>query len=253
MMPPVQQSEEPLRDLTDEARRISSAADRVGVPLRVVGGVAVALRCPSVLAPPLDRERSDIDVAARGPARDDVEELIASLGWTPDRMFNGLNRETRLLFWDDERGRQLDVFFDRIEMCHTIDFTDRLEVDPLTLPLAELLLMKLQVMETNRKDISDILALVIDHDLTEDDSGINASHLSTVLGRDWCLWRTATLVAGRALEHARGSDFAGANRAVEQLESLLAALEAAPKTRRWKMRARVGERVRWYELPEEAH
>ena len=34
-------------------------------------------------------------------------------------------------------------------------------------------------------------------------------------------------------------------------EAMRQAMEAAPKSVRWKMRARVGEKVTWYELPEE--
>jgi hypothetical protein len=252
-MPPEDSTNEPLPDVADEARRIASTADRSGVMLRVVGGVAVALRCPSASKPPLERERSDIDVAAHARSRGEIERLIAGLGYQPERTFNALSGQTRLLFWDVGRGRQLDVFFDRIDMCHTIELANRFEVDELTLPLADLLLMKLQVVETNRKDLDDIVALVLDHELTPDDSGINIEYLGALVARDWGLWRTTTMVARRALEHARAPGMPDADRAIVHLERLLESFDEVPKTRRWKMRARVGERVRWYELPEEAH
>jgi hypothetical protein len=38
---------------------------------------------------------------------------------------------------------------------------------------------------------------------------------------------------------------------LERLAALKLGLEQAPKSMRWRMRDRVGERVQWYELPEE--
>ena len=43
----------------------------------------------------------------------------------------------------------------------------------------------------------------------------------------------------------------GKHDAIEQLAVLSKATETAPKSFRWKARAKVGERVRWYEVPEE--
>src|SRR5262245_16490737 len=104
----------PLSETTSEARRIATAAEAAGVGLRIVGGSAVALRCPSALEPPLDRERSDIDAGARSRKRPALEALLVALGYRPDERFNNFNGETRLLFWDTTRERQLDIFLDRI-------------------------------------------------------------------------------------------------------------------------------------------
>ena len=43
----------------------------------------------------------------------------------------------------------------------------------------------------------------------------------------------------------------GKHDAVEQLGVLSTAAQTTPKSLRWKARAKVGERVRWYEVPEE--
>jgi hypothetical protein len=112
--------------------------------------------------------------------------------------------------------------------------------------------MKLQIVETNRKDMIDILALLADHDFSHDESGINIDYIAALAGDDWGLWRTTTMVAERSDKLARELDgFDGRGVIHERVRAYLQALEEAPKSRGWKFRARIGERKRWYELPEE--
>lgn len=244
----------PLAAPTDEAIRITDAAAAAGVMLRITGGVGIALRCPSCRSAPLARTYADIDCVGLSRQRREAQALLAELGYEPDQAFNALHGHTRLFFWDRTNSRQLDVFLDRVEMCHTIDLAGRLEVDLRTLPLADLLLMKLQVFETNRKDLGDIVTLLTDHDLAPDDAGINIRYLADLTADDWGLWRTTTLVAARADQFARELEgYDGAAVIHARINGFLQALEDAPKGRRWKLRARVGDRKRWYQLPEESH
>jgi hypothetical protein len=244
----------PLAAHVDEAKRIVAAAREASVDLRVTGGVGVALRCPSASAPPLVRAYADIDAVGRRSQRREIGALFAALGYTGDDAFNALHGDTRLFFWDPANGRQLDVFLDRVEMCHAIDLGGRLDVDDRTLSLADLLLMKLQVVETNRKDFLDMLALLADHPWTDDEAGINLAYLSGLTAGDWGLWRTTTMVAERAGRFASDLEgFAQGDLVRERVQAFLAALEDSPKSRAWRLRARLGERKRWYELPEESH
>lgn len=220
--------------------------------MRLTGGVAVALRCPAAASPPLARVYNDIDLVTVGAGRDATTALLESLGYVADREFNTLHGARRLFFWDPTNERQLDVFVDEAQLCHRIDFRPRLEREERTLPLADLLLMKLQVVETNEKDLIDVCAILSDHDLSEDESGVNVAYLADLAGSDWGLWRTLGMVAERGEEFARG--LPGLERGelvAERLEGLRRRLEQAPKSRGWKMRARIGDRKRWYELPEE--
>ncbi|MBS1888253.1 MAG: hypothetical protein JSU06_13805 [Actinobacteria bacterium] len=245
-------SEQPQADPVREGGRVADAAAAQGVPLRLTGGVAVALRCPAAATPPLARVYKDIDVVTLGGGRDASAALLESLGYEPDREFNALHGSSRLFFWDPVNGRQLDVFVDQAQLCHRIDFRPRLEVSARTLSLADLLLMKLQVVETNEKDLVDICAILADHDLAEDESGVDVAYLADLAGADWGLWRTLGMVAERAEEFARGlPGFERGELVAARLERLRGRLEEAPKSRGWKMRARIGERKRWYELPEE--
>jgi hypothetical protein len=241
-------------DIRDEALRVISTATASGLSLRVIGGIAISLRCPSAALPPLRRDYADIDLAGRASERRAITDLLTSAGYIADQQFNALHGARRLFFWDDTNRRQLDVFLDTFEMCHTIEFRSRINLDPITLPLAELLLMKLQIVETNEKDLMDIVALFADHDLADDEAGINMAYIGDRAASDWGLWRTTTEVAGRARDYARGlQDLDGASNVCARIDRYIAALEERPKTRSWKVRARIGERKRWYELPDESH
>ena len=222
--------------------------------MRLLGGVAVALSCPSSGQPPLRREYGDIDFATRSAARKEVTELLQGLGYLPDREFNTLYGHRRLYFEDSHNQRQVDVFVDGATLCHQIDFRPRLETVPLTLSLADLALMKLQVVETNEKDYLDLCAIFADHELTDDDVGVNYEYVADLCASDWGLWRTVGLVSERTRDFAlQLPDFEAAEQVAERLQRLRSKLDTVPKSRRWKLRSRVGERKRWYEIPEEVN
>jgi len=245
---------QPLPDPVAEATRIGEAAAEGGLPLRVLGGVAVALLCPSSRRPPLERDYADIDFATTGSARDGVVGLMESLGYVGDREFNMLHGHRRLFFWDEENRRQVDVFVDEANLCHRIDLRRRIELAPRTVSLADLTVLKLQIVETNEKDYLDLCAIFADHDLTADESGVNGAYIAELSAGDWGLWRTLEMVAGRSRQFALDlPDFDAAQLVAERLQSLRSELADVPKTRRWKLRARVGEKKRWYAIPEEVH
>lgn len=243
-----------LEDLVDEGARIAAHAFAANLQLRLAGGVAIALRCPSARAAPLARQYADVDFAGRSKDKDAIIALLRELGYEPDEQFNALNGRRRLLLWHSEQRRHIDIFLDQIEMCHTFDIAGRLGVDQHTLPLADLLMLKLQIVETNDKDILDILALLVDQTFTADDSGMNLPYIVERTSADWGLWKTLTTVAMRTQHFAQ--KMPGFEHAVlvnSQVTHFVSSLESSSKTRAWRLRAKVGERKRWYELPEEAH
>lgn len=243
----------PLADPAAEARRVVGAAQDQGVVLRALGGVAVALLCPSSQRDPLRRSYADIDLATAATGADDVTALMRELGYSPGREFNALHGHRRLHYRDEKNERGVDVFVDEARLCHRIDFRGRLEIMPLTISLADLLLMKLQVVETNEKDMLDVCAILADHELSNDEVGVNAGYLASLAATDWGLWRTVDLVAERTEAFAGElQGFGEATRVAGRLERLREMLAAVPKSRGWRFRARIGERKRWYELPEEA-
>jgi hypothetical protein len=249
-----------LADPSAEGRRIVEAADAAGLPIRVVGGVGVALIARSVGQLRPIRTYHDIDLAApaRAPA---IARLMAALGYGGSTEVNALNGAERMLF-HDPGGRRIDVFIDTLRMCHELPFRDRLTAWPLTLSPADLLLSKLQIVERTDRDAQDVLALLADHDLTEaDHEGIDLRRIREVCGRDWGWWRTiddnlAGLITRWEQASATGAVGVGAppeatSTALERARHLRAHLAAAPKSVGWRLRAVVGPRLRWYDSPEE--
>jgi hypothetical protein len=232
-----------------EGRRVLGAARDAGLTLRLLGGVAVHVRSRG-LPPSLTREYKDLDFATSKKSAGDLQKLLRDLGYEPHLGFNAMNGRERLLFYDNPNERQVDVFVKSFRMCHEIPLEDRLTVDEDTVPLAELLLTKLQIIELNEKDVRDTVALLLEHEVTDDDEGVNASHVAALCGEDWGLCRTISqnleALRGRLAQYEVDRDVVSS-----RVTLLLERIEAVPKSRSWRLRAKVGERKRWYELPEE--
>jgi len=202
------------------------------------------------LHPALTRQYKDLDFATAKKSSGDLQKLLRDMGYEPHLGFNAMNGRERLLFYDDPNQRQVDVFVSSFRMCHEIPLEQRLGVDSDTVPLAELLLTKLQIIELNEKDVRDTVALLLEHDVTDDDAGVNAEHVASLCADDWGLWRTITHNLEGVRQHL--SSYAVDHEVVSgRLARLQERIEAAPKSRGWRLRAKVGERKRWYELPEE--
>jgi hypothetical protein len=164
--------------------------------------------------------------------------------------FNAMNARERLLFFDDAHGRQVDVFVSSFRMCHEIPLENRLEVDDDTVPLAELLLTKLQIIQVNEKDIRDTVAILSEHEVTDDDSGLNGARVAQLCAQDWGLWRTITNNLRDVAVHLEAYEV-DRGQVARRLEAIQQRIDVADKSRGWRLRAKVGERKRWYELPEE--
>jgi len=235
----------------EEAERISAAASAAKIPAKLVGGAAINLHCSSARQAPLKRRYGDLDFVASSKQRQAVQKLFESLGYEGDRRFNTLNGDQRLLYLDGVNGRQIDVFIDRMKMCHVIELANRLGHEGPTLTPADLLISKLQVYEVNMKDLVDTTALLLDHPIADhDNDAINAAYLARLTSEDWGLHRTLQLNSGRVREAVRDLDV-DADLVNQRLDELWTRIDAQPKSLRWRLRARVGDRMSWYELPEE--
>jgi hypothetical protein len=241
-----------LEDIPAEGDRLVVLAESRGILLRVAGGAGIALRSATARSEPFMRAYADLDFAARASDRRPLTDLLAESGYIPDKVFNATHGARRLYFWDTAHGRQVDVFLDKFEMCHQLELKNRLHLPGPSLNAADLLLMKLQIFEANEKDLLDIAALTAGVPITDDEAGIDMAYILSLTSNDWGLWRTTTMIAERARDYASGLKLpAGALSVEKQLEDYLHRVRNAPKTRRWNLRAKIGERKRWYELPEE--
>ncbi len=249
--------EQTLPDLEAEARRLVQAGEERHICLRLMGGLAIRLHCPSAGVPPFQREYADLDFVTDSAGGRKLDPFLKKMGYQADERFNLMNGKTRRLFLDPGRNnRQVDVFVGDFEMCHRLPLAARLSNEPLTLPLAELLLSKLQIVQLNEKDVLDILALLHDHPLGPADAGlINAPYIAALCARDWGLYTTVM----DNLERLQDLLQAGKPPLEEQSASLVhsrinqlkTTLQDTAKPLAWKARARLGRSVPWYRQVEE--
>ena len=243
--------------VADAARRILTEAVSRGITLRLSGGVACWERCPEFRHSLAwaGRTLKDIDLVGYFRDKRRVDAMFVDLGLREDPHVATIPGARRSVFRASGDGWHCDVFYDVLEFCHTIDLRKRLEVELLTIPLMELLLQKLQIVELNWKDVLDIQLLLREHEIGAGDAGvINAQLLSEICGRDWGMWHTVTInltrVKSNTLER-NDLDAADRRAIASRIEELTRALDRQPKTLRWKLRALLGERVRWYNQVEE--
>lgn len=238
--------------LEAEVTRLVDAAATAGVTLRVLGSIGVALHCPdsAALLPSFERTYADIDlIAYRGGAKA-LTGLLTSIGYIDDRAVYIASEGARSILEDPHRRIHLDIFYDRLEFCHIIPLVGRLEADRPTIPLAELLLSKLQIVQINEKDIVDIILLMLDHPLARGDADtIDHDRIATLGAAEWGLWRTMTQNLGKVDALARTYpqlDDAQRARVLGAAAALKARIDAEPKPMAWRMRARVGDRRQWW-------
>ncbi len=242
-------------DLLQEALALIEHANGYGVPLKLVGGLAVRVLCPAL--PARVRVGQDLDLASSSRARSRLTELLVERGYEPDKRFNALYGHKQLYF-ASPRGRSVDVLIDRLEMCHVVEFGDRIDRMPLTLDVTDLLLSKLQIVELNEKDVQDALYLLASFPIGDGDvpGTIGLERIRGVVADDWGWWRTLTLNVAHVRDLATGEAArlvpdGAREEVVARLGQIMETALTVPKTLRWKLRAKVGDRKRWYRVPEE--
>ena len=245
-------------DAKSEALALISAATEEGITVRLLGGLAVRVLCPQ-FPPRPSRGLQDIDLAAATPSRKALQKFLLDQGHQPDKTFNALYGHKQMYFVSAVSGRPIDVLIDRLEMCHELVFRDRIGRLPYTLDVLDVLLSKLQIVQLNEKDVRDIVYLLAAHPVAQsgEPGTISLELFRPIVGEDWGWWRTVTmnLEKVRALLSDRAADLVPAGAScdpAEQAAAMLTAAHEAPKSMRWKMRARVGDRIRWYQEPEES-
>jgi hypothetical protein len=249
-----------IEDFYAERTRILealAAPENKHMVMRLIGALAFRTHCQQFgfIQDKLGRLFTDFDFASYPRFYKDIVRVLTELGYQEDKQVTQLFGERRMIFHDPVFGRHIDIFFNALEFCHRLSFTGRLEVEQYTLPLAELLLEKMQIVQINEKDLIDTIMLLREHPLGETDlETINTSLITSTLSNDWGFWRTVTGNLKLLDEKLGGYTLlTDQDRLVvhEQITDLLKQIEAAPKTLRWKARARIGEKVKWYKDVEE--
>jgi len=243
--------------LQEQAVALVTGAAAEGLTVRVVGSTGIRLHCAAASATmdALERPAKDIDVVVRHGHRRRLRSWLEARGWIVDRDLLVAMEGGRFAFSHRDLGVCLDVFVEKLEFCHTIDLDGRWERHPTTIPIEDLLLQKLQVHDFKPSDALDAAIVLATHDVGtggDHDEVIDCGYVAGLLARDWGFHHDATANLDRVRRAVApggeiGLDAAGARRVEEGAAKLADAIEQAKKTRAWKVRARMGERMQWWD------
>ena len=239
-----------------EGKRIVEAAQQRGIVMRVMGPLALHYYFPEQIDLYARLERlgeryfTDIDFAAYGRTSGKMRAFMASEGYECDLQTMALSGKTRHIYYAGPVP-MIDVFFDKLDYCHEVNYDGRLELDPWSVSLTDILLQKLQIVEINDKDLKDIEYLFITCQIGDDDERqINQNYIAARFADDWGFWYTATqLNLERVKQHcdtvpALTPDMR--ERIKAQANTLQARVEAEPKTKKWMKRSKKGASKTWY-------
>jgi hypothetical protein len=250
--PPTVAVPAPLAPRLQAALDIVTAGRERRVVLRVMGEGAVRIRCPSVADKPTRPEEEDtVQLAARSGQQ--VEATLKGMGYIGDSRFNTLFGSERMRFAHPQTHLYVEIFYDHVASYHRLEIGSRLHLDDCTLPLADLLLSQLQNVQASEPDFWRMAAVLIDHDLggPGQPEAIDVTHIVTLCSEDWGWYKTVMMNLEKCLEwvpkQLPADRSPGFQHHVARLHEMI---EDAPKSLRWQTRARIGERQRWYELPE---
>lgn len=240
-------------EYVDRALELVEQAGERGIELRILGSLAYRLHCPAniVLFEEMQRDLTDVDLAARGEQRRAIRELLTEIGYQIDQDMMVASEGKRYAFSEPETGMTIDVFFDELFFCHPIPLRDRLDLDYPTITPTDLLLEKMQIVQINPKDVKDSLVLLLEHPLeSHEREGIDARYIAKLLASDWGFYYTVTRNLEKLRHHVsdyRAFDQSKWSTVNERIEALEHAIEEEPKTAKWKLRARIGPRKKWYQ------
>ncbi len=239
-----------------EAEAIIAAAAERDLHLRLLGALAVIKQCPGGvgLLEKTNRVLTDLDFMGYEKEIGKVEAMFKDLGY---EVLGG--RGVTMDVWVGRRifhdpagtRRRVDVFLDRLDFCHPIELKGRLDLDPVTIPLTDILLEKLQIVEINEKDLKDLIVLLLEHDLADghEPGRFDIPYVVELLSAQWGFYYTVSLNFDRIRRYMDTIPELGDEQKElvrQRIDAIWQRVEAAPKGLKWKLRARTGPSRRWY-------
>ena len=241
-----------LSDFFKDALAIIEAAKRKYIELRLMGATAIYYRCPKSrqLTDTMNRPLTDLDFMTLSKYVRHIPDLFSSLGFEGNERVNTLYGLRRQIYTDPKNGRHVDIFVDKLTFCHEVDLTRRLEIDPITLTLADLLLEKTQIAKIAEKDVKDIIILLREHELGESDNGaVNVRYIAKLLADDWGFYYTVTTNLKKTRDYADSLTMLNSEEkqlVKGKIDTLLDRIETEGKSFKWKTRAKAGTKMKWY-------
>jgi hypothetical protein len=247
--------------MLDEARRLVDAARAEGLTLRLLGGLAVREHCRSHAV--CDRDNSDLDMVVPAKQARKVAAIFSRFGYAENLDVRTATAGRELQFvrpcahgsgtgsGATHADDRVDVFLGTFRMDHDIALGERLDIEPYTVTVSDLLLTKLQIFRLEDKDLRDILTLLSDIEVGGGAGAgevIDAGYIGDLCATDWGLFYDVAMNLHRVDERAGtlGLNAAQEARVRRGITRLIAAVDGTPKTMRWRLRARIGTRKAWH-------
>lgn len=237
-------------DLVQEMYRLVEAANAKKIQLRAIGGLAVETH-NKTKHPLFVREFADLDFCIPLKQRREFEAFMPEVGYVPHKQFNVLNGDQRQIYYHNPTEMKVDIFVGHFEMCHRIPLEERLNADPVTIPLAELFLSKVQIIELNRKDAFDLTSVLLNNQTgVGDNETINLKVLAQLGSADWGLYKTTSINLDKieAMLNKNEIPLNDEEKAlvIGRINDIRRTFAEMPKPMAWQLRDRVGTRVKWY-------
>jgi hypothetical protein len=244
--------------MISEAKRIIAGAEKRNLHLRLLGAIAFQIQCPkyNYLSRKLNRILTDLDFAGYSREGNKVAEMMREFGYADEPTITALFGHRRMIWDNKSNGQHADIFFDKLEMNHDVPFEKRLDIEELTIPLADMLLEKMQIVQINEKDIIDTIMILREHAVGNGHSPktIDASYISKLLSGDWGFYYTVTTNLQKVkdrLPQLEELTLEDQRNISGKIGELLARIEKEPKALSWRLRATVGPKSKWYKDVEE--
>ncbi|MGA3109131.1 MAG: hypothetical protein ABSD99_06695 [Candidatus Bathyarchaeia archaeon] len=256
----------PTEVFLEEGKRLVDEATKRGIPIRLLGGVAIRFHCLEFIefAKKLVRlgegqqEYTDLDYMSYSKYRDKMKDFFKEMGYEKRPTTMSTAATQRQIYFHPKGWFFVDVFFDKLLAAnHPLDFRGRLDLDTPTVTPTDLLLEKIQIVFPGEKDVKDTVLLVVSHQISlqEEKNKINAKFISELLASDWGFWYTVTTnlkgLKQYILEVGSLSDDARQDLS-KKIDTLLEIIEKETKSTGWKMRSLVGAKKQWYKPVETA-
>ncbi len=265
----------PPEEFIKEAVDIVTRAQKRNTIIRILGGCAIYIHSQHIpeamqLYDKIKRFGegkpifTDLDLIAYSKQRKEVMDYFEKelkFKFDPSMRIYMIKR---LIYFHPKGYYDVDVFFDKLEYSHDVVFGSkpgkgRLELDFPTISLADLVLEKLQIHQINLKDLIDLIVLFFGHEVgsTAKKEVIDGSYVAKILADDWGFWYDATSNLKKVKKAAKNFKEEGKlteeeySTVIKRVDKLMKMIEAEPKTRKWRKRAKAGTSKPWYREVEE--
>lgn len=235
-------------DILKEMYRLVEAAEAKKIQIRAIGGLAVHVH-NKINHPFFIREYGDLDFVVAAKQRREFEAFMPTVGYEAHKQFNMLNGDTRQIYYHTESEMKIDIFVGDFEMCHKIPLENRLTAEPVTIPLVELFLSKIQIVDLNHKDAMDLASLLLNVETgTRDAGAINLKILAELCSQDWGLYKTTSINLEKVQNEVDKTSLTQVEKDLisKRIQEILKTFENMNKPLAWTLRDRVGTRVKWY-------